>query len=688
MDDILGNDIDDEMSKYVLNPSKHSSISLNEGAKVLNRSGSSSSSSRMDQELSNYVLDPSKHSSISLNGGSTVYNRTESSNSVNITSTPFSNDINSKKKGDHLSKALSFDLGDLTEEELTLNMNLTQETRASSVDSDVIEILSPPPQSSQPTLSNRAKSPPIFSSQPLLPKSPPADVVALDEDDDDILDFFPQSQARSQTIKEDTFHFTFIDTEGNQVRHLSQAAVSVDTSENCVMYRLQFYTSQRQHDNAPPIKDVEVDHEDREYAFAYISEKDIKSAICPGLPARPVLELHHDDDNQTNDFWPPDSSQSRVDVIRKKKHPSQTITSSQTSTSSSQIDSSQNMFSQPMVPASSQKTSSSQTSSISGSQPVPVSQLVAESETTISYSPDEYEILLVLDSREIQMQKDRQYFQRLLKIKGINVITRSLDLGDVIWVARKKGHENPADELYLDFVVERKRLDDLVSSIKDGRFNEQKGRLKRSCSRKVIYIIEEYDRESANQFSAQAIQTAMSSTQIVDGFFLKHTNSPEETIDYLVLLTRKIEQIYRNTTLHVIPEHIITRQNFISLKNAYQERAAESDKAYLITYPLYSDLNKKTGSTTLHDIYMRMLMTIRGINAERALTLMKIYPTPAALLQVLSGKTAEQGKTLAKDATKDQIARRKWNTSTSEKLYEIWGTAVYPDDEGSDDPDS
>jgi hypothetical protein len=67
---------------------------------------------------------------------------------------------------------------------------------------------------------------------------------------------------------------------------------------------------------------------------------------------------------------------------------------------------------------------------------------------------------------------------------------------------------------------------------------------------------------------------------------------------------------------------------------------------------------------------------------------MKIYPTPAALLQVLSGKTAEQGKTLAKDATKDQIARRRWNTSTSEKLYEIWGTAVYPEDEGSDDPDS
>lgn len=52
----------------------------------------------------------------------------------------------------------------------------------------------------------------------------------------------------------------------------------------------------------------------------------------------------------------------------------------------------------------------------------------------------------------------------------MKVIVRSLELGDVIWVAKRKDEE----ELVLEHVLERKRADDLVASIKDGRFKEQK----------------------------------------------------------------------------------------------------------------------------------------------------------------------------------------------------------------------
>ena len=44
----------------------------------------------------------------------------------------------------------------------------------------------------------------------------------------------------------------------------------------------------------------------------------------------------------------------------------------------------------------------------------------------------------------------------------------------------------------MDFIVERKRMDDLASSICDGRFREQKHRLKQSGLGHVIYLIEEY----------------------------------------------------------------------------------------------------------------------------------------------------------------------------------------------------
>lgn len=48
--------------------------------------------------------------------------------------------------------------------------------------------------------------------------------------------------------------------------------------------------------------------------------------------------------------------------------------------------------------------------------------------------------------------------------------TRQLSVGDFVWIAR----DQSGKELLLPYIIERKRMDDLGSSIKDGRFHEQK----------------------------------------------------------------------------------------------------------------------------------------------------------------------------------------------------------------------
>jgi len=53
----------------------------------------------------------------------------------------------------------------------------------------------------------------------------------------------------------------------------------------------------------------------------------------------------------------------------------------------------------------------------------------------------------------------------------VNFEVRRLKVGDFSWVARDNVTNK---ELLLPFIVERKRMDDLGSSIKDGRFHEQK----------------------------------------------------------------------------------------------------------------------------------------------------------------------------------------------------------------------
>ena len=64
---------------------------------------------------------------------------------------------------------------------------------------------------------------------------------------------------------------------------------------------------------------------------------------------------------------------------------------------------------------------------------------------------------------------------------GITVRTCHLPIGDFMW---------EYDRQILDYVVERKKADDLMSSIFDGRYKEQKYRLKSSGFSNVYYLFE------------------------------------------------------------------------------------------------------------------------------------------------------------------------------------------------------
>ena len=92
----------------------------------------------------------------------------------------------------------------------------------------------------------------------------------------------------------------------------------------------------------------------------------------------------------------------------------------------------------------------------------------------ITFDAGSYEIVLILDTREIESRNNRDRFAEKLAEKGVKIETRALRLGDVCWVARRTdGLGGEEDECVLDYVLERKRLDDLCSSMRDGRYHEQ-----------------------------------------------------------------------------------------------------------------------------------------------------------------------------------------------------------------------
>lgn len=120
---------------------------------------------------------------------------------------------------------------------------------------------------------------------------------------------------------------------------------------------------------------------------------------------------------------------------------------------------------------------------------------------------------------------------------------RNLKVGDYAWVAKDKYNRNI--ELVLPYIVERKRMDDFAASIKDGRFHEQKFRLRRSGIRNIIYLVEHYGKNQNLGLPVQTLMQALANTRMVDNFTVHVTKSLPYTIRFLSMMTKRLVCMYK-----------------------------------------------------------------------------------------------------------------------------------------------
>ncbi|KAJ1926928.1 Crossover junction endonuclease mus81 [Tieghemiomyces parasiticus] len=246
--------------------------------------------------------------------------------------------------------------------------------------------------------------------------------------------------------------------------------------------------------------------------------------------------------------------------------------------------------------------------------------------TPAAFSAGAYQIFLVLDNREIRSRTDRGFIRVELENRGVPVLIRNLELGDIMWVARPYSCTDADEELFLGYIVERKRMDDLVASIRDGRYKEQKNRLRSCGAEHVIYLVEGSHAEEERRIGTNAIQTVLSETQVLHGFAMKRTASLEATLDYLGRVTAQIQAKFQDRTLHRIPASHVDRTTYPALKRDLQTRYP--DRIWCISYRALSHIASKSGYLTLGDLFVKMLMTVKGMSAEKALHLSRRYPTP------------------------------------------------------------
>jgi crossover junction endonuclease MUS81 len=208
---------------------------------------------------------------------------------------------------------------------------------------------------------------------------------------------------------------------------------------------------------------------------------------------------------------------------------------------------------------------------------------------TIIIDSRETSLFSILSERDLDIYKDKIVIEK-----------KQLDIGDIHIIFNNNC-----------YIYERKTINDLLASIKDGRYKEQKHRLKASSANSINYIIEGDTITSAKNDKNQKMLTSTYYHSIyrdnINVFFTINTN---ETATFLLLLATKI---------------IDKPENFINNNN-------EKNDDYIDICKIKTQKNK---NITKETCYLLQLSQIPGISKEIARNINEIYPSFASLLKAL-----------------------------------------------------
>ncbi|XP_048330077.2 crossover junction endonuclease MUS81 isoform X2 [Ziziphus jujuba] len=259
---------------------------------------------------------------------------------------------------------------------------------------------------------------------------------------------------------------------------------------------------------------------------------------------------------------------------------------------------------------------------------------------------DVYEVILILDDREqfaTQGSRCRRIIENIRSQFKIQIQVRRLPVGDGIWIAR---HKYLYTEYVLDFIVERKNIDDLRCSIRDNRYKDQKLRLLRCGLKKLIYLVEGDPNSSE---AAESIKTACFTTEVLEGFDVQRTSGLSDTLKKYGYLTQAITQYYKSQ----IPEERCKDTGICPPFDEFIKRCQDLDKM------------------TVSDVFAIQLMQVPQVTEEIAIAVLDIYPTLLSLAHAysrLDGDVAAQEDMLRKQS------RNAINGVASRNIFQlVWG---------------
>jgi len=204
-------------------------------------------------------------------------------------------------------------------------------------------------------------------------------------------------------------------------------------------------------------------------------------------------------------------------------------------------------------------------------------------------------LTLTLDSRETKLIKDIKERDLDKYAQTIKIETKQLDIADISISSNEK-----------TLLIERKTVSDLLSSIKDGRYKEQKTRLL-SSGYDVTYIIEGDDiLSNLNQRNQEILSSIYIFSMYRDKIHLIFTRNITDTATFiLTLCTKMIDKA----------DKFISNDNQVSYVDCIKM--------------------KKSSNVTPEVCFIMQLSQIPSISSTIAQNIQKHFPTMRKFINVL-----------------------------------------------------
>ena len=242
-------------------------------------------------------------------------------------------------------------------------------------------------------------------------------------------------------------------------------------------------------------------------------------------------------------------------------------------------------------------------------------------------------MIIKVDNREQELLKQiNQLVLFIPAFKQMKVETANLPLGDIII----------SDDIEDKIIIERKCLNDLLASIKDGRYEEQSYRLNglNHHNHNIYYMIEgdvnKFNCFKDNKMEKLTLYSAMFSLNYFKGFSVMRTLSIEESALFVCNTANKLSKTetsgkkpYFNNKVETISlNENVTAEEQNGGEAIIEKDIEQSEKDYV------SVVKKvKKENITPENIAEIMLCQIPGISSVTALAIMDKFKTLPNLIQ-------------------------------------------------------